>query len=116
MFGVYVIVLARHCHRTALVIQLREAYFCRQLIAQVPVSELFARLGTLASGVSGLYHEVGNDPVKQQTVIEMCLDKADEVVAVLRCEVGKGYPDVAFRSFEQHCCAAVGAWFGRFTK
>lgn len=101
MLRVYVVALARHGHRPTLVVELRKAYLTK-LIVELAFAQLLARLGALACGVAGLYHEVLYNTVKQHTVVEVGLDEAYEVVAVKRSEVRQGNSDVALRRLHQH--------------
>lgn len=62
--------------------KLWETYFGRQVIARSAFAKVCIQVGTARIGIAGLYHEVPDDAMEEQTVIEMTFAKADEIVAV----------------------------------
>ena len=71
-------------------------------VRQITITQQFAWLSMPAVGVACLYHEVRNDTVEKQRVIEMFSYEFQEVVAVAGCLVVELDADVALGSLKEH--------------
>ena len=78
------------------------AYLGLKLVGQVACAQRGAGLGMATVGVASLYHEVGDDTVEEERIVEVLCDQTQEVVAmawrlVIECDA-----DVALCRFQQH--------------
>ena len=95
--------LAGCCQSATLVVNTGQTYFGRDVIVERVFAKFLALLRVLAPRVARLNHEVGNDTVEQQRIVEVVLAyNLKEVVAMERSLVVQLYTYVAHRGLNQH--------------
>ena len=83
-------------------VELGQAELSLNGVVVVTRSQPLSRLGILAVQIATLYHEVLDNPVEEQRIIDMLLDELQEVVTMLRRLVEQRNTDVASRRLQQH--------------
>lgn len=100
--GVLLVAFAGHGHGSPTVEYLRQTELRLLGVVEVARAESLSGFGMLAVGVAALDHEVLDDAVEEQRVVDAHLRQFQEVVAVLRRLVIEADADVACRGLEEH--------------
>lgn len=100
--GVDAVTLASHRYHTATMEERGQAELGLDSVVVVARAQSLSGLCMLAVQVAGLYHEVLDDAMEQQGVVDVLLDEAQEVVAMLWRLVEKRYTNVARCGLEQY--------------
>lgn len=85
--GIDGIALACHRYRSATVIELGQSEFGLDDIVEVACAESLSRLCMLAVDIARLNHEVADDAMEEQRVVDMHLDQLHEIIPMLGCLV-----------------------------
>ena len=93
--GIDVVGLACCSQGTTPVVEVRQAELGRYGVVHIAFAQQLAWLCSTAFRVAALYHKVLDAPVEERTVIEAFAGKLEEVLAVQRRIVRKGYTDIA---------------------
>ena len=95
LLRILVVALAGGGQYAAAVVDVGQPELGRQRVVQVALAQLCAGCGMAAERVAGLNHEVADDPVEEQRVVELVAHQIQEIVAVAGCLVIECQPDVA---------------------
>ena len=71
-------------------------------VAIIPLAQRDARFSTTAVGIATLDHEILDDTVEEQRVVELLVDEFQEVVAMTGRVVEERQDDLACGGFEHH--------------
>ena len=100
VLGVDIVAFTGCCHRAAPMDNPWRAELWFQGVTQVAIAQFLSRLCRAAVGVTSLNHEVIDDAVEEQRVVEVLVHQLQEVVAVDGGLVVEGYADVALSSLD----------------
>ena len=86
---------------------LRQAELWLDGIVEVARTQQLAGLGVLAVQIAALNHEVLDDTMEKQGIVDVHADELQEIVAVQGCLVIEGQTDVALGSLQQDLSALL---------
>ena len=94
-FRIDSVALASHSHHSTTVEDLRQTEFGLNGVVVVTRTQSLSGLGMFAVQVASLYHEVLDDAMEEQGVVDVLLNEFQEVVTVLGRLVEECYTNVA---------------------
>ena len=101
-FRINSVALTGHSDHSTTVEELWQAEFSLNGVVVVARTQALSRLGMLAVQVTALYHEILDDTVEKQGIVDMLLDVLQEVVTMLGRLVEECNADVARGGLKQH--------------